>query len=380
MSHLIVTERKDRPGTYQIAGTVPGYARLRQNAKAQAGNGLSKGGAKKLAVAEAALLEADMLKRAVYGDGPDSGADRFFAAIAEEYLAFETRHPAQVMRVNAVVEALGNVHASAVTQEVVDGLKKTMLQTRTPARSTIKTFIVMPISCVLNFGWRRGWCAKALPFELPKLSTEEKARSRPKIMLPDEAQRLVEAATGHLKPVLITMFGLGSRVTETLNLEWDNVDLVGGKVSYIQKGGRWRHGVVLPPAVIATMAGLPGPRTGKVFLNTRGRGQRGNHAYLPRIYGGQIKSAFDTALLRAGLDGHGLTPHCCRHSYASWHMAIWKNPLKLKFDGGWEDTKTLEIYMHLMPEGHEGEILNFWGYRNSDTRLTPALQGLLLSA
>jgi integrase len=322
-----------------------------------------------------------MLKQAVYGADPNGGRDRLFADIAKEYLAFETRHPAQIARVDAVIEALGrDARASSVTQEVVDGLKKTMLQTRTPARSTIKTFIVMPISCVLNFGWRRGWCAKALPFELPKLSTEEKARSRPKIMLPDEAQRLVEAATGHLKPVLITMFGLGSRVTETLNLDWDNVDLVGGKVSYIQKGGRWRHGVVLPPAVIATMAGLPGPRTGKVFLNTRGRGQRGNHAYLPRIYGGQIKSAFDTALARAGLGDRGLTPHCCRHSYASWHMAIWKNPLKLKFDGGWDDTKTLEIYMHLMPEGHEAAILGFWGYRNSDTRLTPSIQQLLISA
>jgi hypothetical protein len=61
-------------------------------------------------------------------------------------------------------------------------------------------------------------------------------------------------------------------------------------------------------------------------------------------------------------------------------MAIWKNPLKLKFDGGWDDTKTLEIYMHLMPEGHEAAILGFWGYRNSDTRLTPSIQQLLISA
>ena len=380
MSHLVVTERKDRPGSFQITGTVPGYDRLRRTAKANTGDGFTRAQARRLAIEEASALETNMLREAFHGPGPDGRADRLFAEIAKAYLGFQERHPAQKTRVLAVVKALGDVRASAVTQEVIDELKRSMLQTRTPARSTIKTFIVMPINCVLNFGWRRGWCAKALPFELPKLSTEEKARSRPKIMLPDEAQRLVEAATGHLQAPLITMFGLGSRVTETLNLEWDNVDLVGGKVSYIQKGGRWRHGVVLPPAVVAALAALPGPRTGKVFLNTRGRGQRGNHAYLPRIYGGQIKSAFDTALARAGLGDRGLTPHCCRHSYASWHMAIWKNPLKLKFDGGWDDTKTLEIYMHLMPEGHEAAILGFWGYRNSDTRLTPSIQKLLISA
>jgi integrase len=95
--------------------------------------------------------------------------------------------------------------------------------------------------------------------------------------------------------------------------------------------------------------------------------------------GGQIKNGFAGALRRAGLSD-ALTPHACRHSYASWHMAVWKNPLKLKFDGGWDSVGTLEIYMHLVPEGCEAEILRFWGYANSDTRLTPALQGLLLSA
>jgi hypothetical protein len=61
-------------------------------------------------------------------------------------------------------------------------------------------------------------------------------------------------------------------------------------------------------------------------------------------------------------------------------MAVWKNPLKLKEDGGWDSLATLEIYMHLVPEGHEAAILKFWGYAAADTRLTPALQGLLLSA
>lgn len=378
MSHLIVTERKDRPGSFQIAGTVPGYRRLRRNAKAQAGTGLSKGQARKLAVAEAALLEADMLKQAVYGADPNGGRDRLFADIAKEYLAFETRHPAQIARVDAVIEALGrDARASSVTQEKVDELKRTMLKTANPARNTIKTTIIMPISAVLKFGALREWCAPR-SFQLRKETPEEKAAHRPKIILPFEAVRLVEAAAPHLRPVLMTMFGLGSRVSETLAIEWPNVDLQASRVSYIQKGGRWRHGVVLPPAVVAALAGLPGPRTGKVFRFPRGTRQVEYRT--AQMYGGQIFTAFGRALEAADLGDRDLTPHACRHSYASWHMAVWKNPLKLKEDGGWDSLATLEIYMHLVPEGHEAAILKFWGYRAADTRLAPSIRELLLSA
>lgn len=318
-----------------------------------------------------------MLRTTVYGPGPgDSGSDRYFAAIAEAYLEFEQRHPAQIARVNAVVEALGNVRASEVTQERVDGLKKIMLKSKNPARNTIRTMIIMPISAVLKFGARREWC-HARSFELRKETPEEKAAHRPKIILPHEAWNLVGAAAAHLRPPIITMFGIGSRVSETLAIEWKNVDLQAGRVSYIQKGGRWRTGVLMPPAVVSALANLPGPREGKVFRYPQG--YRRLEYRTAQMYGGQIFTGFNSALEGAGLNPE-LTPHACRHSYASWHMAIWKNPLKLKQDGGWDSIGTLETYMHLVPEGHEAAILRFWGYTVGDTRLAPDLRDILLSA
>jgi integrase len=130
--------------------------------------------------------------------------------------------------------------------------------------------------------------------------------------------------------------------------------------------------------VVAALAGLPGPRTGKVFRFPRGTRQVEYRT--AQMYGGQIFTAFGRALEAADLGDRDLTPHACRHSYASWHMAVWKNPLKLKEDGGWDSLATLEIYMHLVPEGHEAAILKFWGYRAADTRLAPSIRELLLSA
>lgn len=373
---LTVTERKDRPGTFRITGTVPGFQRLRQNAKAKVGKGLNKTQARKLAEAEAALLEADMLKAAVFGRGPDGDSDRYFAAIAEKYLDFQERHPAQIARVKAVTEALGNVRASAVTQELVDSLIKKMLKSKSPARNTIRTTIHMPISAVLKFGARREWC-HAKSFELRKETPEEKAAHRPKIILPHEAWNLVGAAPAHLRPPIITMFSIGSRVSETLGILWENVDLQAGRVSYIQKGGRWRLGVAMPPAMVSALANLPGPREGKVFRYPRGKAMLEYRT--AQMYGGQIFTGFNTALANAGLNCE-LTPHACRHSYASWHMAIWGNPLKLKMDGGWDSIGTLETYMHLVHEGHRAAILKFWGYAAGDPRLAPELRDILLSA
>ena len=58
-----------------------------------------------------------------------------------------------------------------------------------------------------------------------------------------------------------------------------------------------------------------------------------------RRYGGQIKTGFAGALRRAGLapsgDERGLTPHCLRHTWASWHYALHKDLIRLQLEGGW---------------------------------------------
>jgi integrase len=136
--------------------------------------------------------------------------------------------------------------------------------------------------------------------------------------------------------------------------------------------------------VVTALANLPLPHTtGPVFYYTKTT-DRHARRYAYRSIGptnsGQIKSGFEATLKRAGLDGLGLTPHCLRHTFASWHYAVWRDPLKLKIEGGWESSQMVERYMHLMPTGQQAEILRFWGYRVDDTKLAPATEAAYLSA
>ena len=56
-----------------------------------------------------------------------------------------------------------------------------------------------------------------------------------------------------------------------------------------------------------------------------------------------------------------LTPHSCRHTWASWHYAPHKDLLLLKQDGGWSSVALVERYAHLLPAGQESPINEFLG-------------------
>jgi integrase len=140
--------------------------------------------------------------------------------------------------------------------------------------------------------------------------------------MPDEAERLIAAASPHLQPLLIFLIGIGARMGEAIHLNWDDcsVDLTGGRVIFWadRTKAKKRRVAVLPPRVVVALANLP-HREGSVFLRPDGQpygDRRGK-------YGGHIKTAFAATLRRAGLNPE-LTPHACKHTWATWHYALHK--------------------------------------------------------
>jgi len=85
--------------------------------------------------------------------------------------------------------------------------------------------------------------------------------------------------------------------------------------------------------------------------------------------GGQFKSAFQSAARRARLvaDDRKLKVHDLRHTWATWHYAVYKDLLKLKAEGGWRTLNMVERYAHLMPAGYQAEILSFMAGHTVDT-------------
>jgi integrase len=359
---LRVIERKDKPGQLQIVGKIPGYKRIRQAPQSKD---------RRLAEEEAAVLEARLLREQFHGK-PERRGDRPFAEIAEAYLAFERRHPDQRQRVLDIVAALGDVATADVDQERVDKLRARLIHKPDPSPSTVRAAIITPLTAVLNFGWRRKWCDKP-HFERPRLIP-----TTPLYFLPGEAERMLAAAAPHLGPLLVFLFGTGARLSETLALDWHEVDLAGAKATFLPEHTKAskRRVAHLPPAVVAALGALP-HREGPVFRwetnpGKRGRGKRteGYGRGEGRRATSQIKTAWYGAIRRAGLDTR-LHPHCTRHSWASWHYAVHRDLLRLKTEGGWATVGQVECYAHLMPAGHDAAILAFWGYPR-DTQVTQA--------
>jgi len=209
--------------------------------------------------------------------------------------------------------------------------------------------IIVPLRAVMLHAHKRGWC-DAPRFEIPR-----QPQGRTRFLLPGEAERLIAAAGAHIRPLLLFLIGSGARMSEALELEWRDVDLIGGRAIFWQtKSGR-RRDADLPPRVVAALS--PMKRLAPaVFTTHRGRPYKDRG----RLGGGQIKRAWAGALSRSGLDPE-LTPHDLRHTWATWHYVLHRDLLFLREAGGWSTVTLVERYAHLAPAGHETAIRRFLG-------------------
>lgn len=290
------------------------------------------------------------------------------------YLAAAPRSVGDKARLNRILRAMGPARLGAVDQAMVDRVRAKVLRPDAAA-ATIARGVVIPIRAVLRHAARRGWC------DAPFFETPRPPQGRTRYLLPAEAERLVEAAAQHLRPLLIFLLCTGARMSEALGLEWRDVDLQGARAIFWgdQTKSRRRRVANLPARAVVSLAGLP-HRDGAVFRKPDGEPYPTSRE---RGYGGQIKRGWQGALRRAqtmelqwnsiAITPHdlasnqnaksyeALTPHDLRHTWASWHYALHRDVLVLKAEGGWSSVELVERYAHLLPAGHEAEIRAFWG-------------------
>lgn len=287
-----------------------------------------------------AKREREMFERAIYG----AKAVVTFSEAAQSYLDAEDRSPATDRAVARIIAYLGKAKLANIDQTAVDRAYRAMLAP-SAANATKLRMVLTPIRAILEHAARRGWCAR------PAFETPEQSKPATHFLRPADATALVQAAAPHLRPLLVFLIGTGCRMSEALDLDWSTVDLHGARVVVWQKQGTHRQ-VDLPPVVLAALSALP-DRAGRVFLPPPFKKgdqvfQRAHYHDTQRQGGGQIKTGFASAIRRSGLDP-AITPHDLRHTWASWHYAIHRDPLRLKHDGGWASVAMVERYAHLMP-------------------------------
>lgn len=365
MSLKIVT----RPGrkTLYIRGSVRGQSLFESTGTADPDQ----------AEAFRAKREAELWAESVYG----KRATVTFAHAVTAYMEAELRTETTRTHLRRLLQHFGTTKLEKIGQQELDNAYKAILTKGIHATGATKLRAVLtPLRAVLEFAAIRGWCSKPA-FQRPKVQ-----QVRMQFLRPAEATALVEAAAPHIQPLLIFLIGTGARMSEALELDWKDVDLVGKRAVVWQKQDDERH-IDLPPTVVQAMESIKG-RTGRVFRPVRCKSTYGSRSSKQigetyydtgRTGGGQIKTAWATACRKAGLPGHDrvwtpkgsdktktkfvpdLTPHCLRHTFATWHYCLHRDLLRLKDDGGWRTITMVARYAKKMPDVYRDEIKEWLG-------------------
>lgn len=218
------------------------------------------------------------------------------------------------------------------------------------ARSAAR--VLVSVRGLHRFAVREGWTPSdpAAGVALPSIG-----RPLPKALTIDEVAALIEAGGDRETPaglrnraLLELLYGTGTRISEAVGLDIDDVDLAEATVTVIGKGDRQRR---VPLGSIACAAideyvvrGRPalaqaGRGTPALFLNARG-------ARLSRQSGfGIVTAAADRAQIRTDV-----SPHTLRHSYATHLLHGGADVRVVQELLGHASVTTTQIYTAVTPE------------------------------
>lgn len=346
---------------YYVRGTVAGKSVYETTGTAQ----------KKDAEGFRQKRESQIYERRVHGE---RAVVNFEEAALSYVEAVVPREQDRVL-IEKLADHFGQKRLMEIDQAAVDAACKAILKADAAPSTKIRQ-VITPLTSIMNHAARRGWC------DAPKFERPELPKGKTRWLTPTEALALEAAAAPHLKPLIRFLLCTGARLSEALELDWATVSLQGARCTFVDtKNGKDRT-AALPPAAIAGLGQLA-HRTGNVFLwpkrlpTKKGEEPRIEwHPYADneRNYGGQIKTAFTAACRRAGLGwleeregkddpvfATDVTPHVCRHTWASYFYALTKDPFKLRNEGGWSTVAMVERYAHLMPDEMIVDIALIWG-------------------
>lgn len=323
---LKVIQRKGRPNLY-LRGTVRG---IRVYASTETADPDA---------AEAIRIkrEAGILNRSVFG--PGATATFLEAAVLYLEAGGEDKYLGEwdeaTSKWTGILSEIHNRALDTIDQAVIDATAKKLKPSASNA--TKNRHVYAPIAAVLHFGADRQLCTYRRVKRLPE------PEGRVRWLTPEESERLIAAAADHLKPLLIFLFATGARLSETLYLDWREVDLTARRVAFLDTKNGTSRGVPLHTRVVTVLANLK-HRDGAVFRRPDGkpykRPKKGN--------GGQLDTAFSGACRRAKIDD--FTPHDCRHTWATWFYAKTRDLRALMELGGWKSEKMVIRYTHVNPD------------------------------
>ncbi len=293
-----------------------------------------------------AKREAEILAESVYG----KSVTVTFAHAVADYL----EHGSGSKRfMKPVLDHFGTTLLRDIDQHAIDVAAKKLYPKAGPATRNRQAYT--PISTVLHHAAKKGWCPK------PVIARPKQPEGKVRWIKPDEADKLIDACSHHLRSLVVFLLYTGARAGEALWLDWREVDLDKRQVTFPKTKTNVPRSVPLHPRVIAELS-KSNRRKGPVFLTNRGEPYSRPNAKLDAdtSAGTRIGTAFQGACRRAGIVD--FSPHCCRHTWATWHYQANRDLTRLQELGGWKSIEMVLRYAHVNVEHHADSIDKLpWG-------------------
>ena len=184
------------------------------------------------------------------------------------------------------------------------------------------------------------------------LTLPKKARKLPKFLTIQQVEALLEAplkgdaksklATWRDKAILETLYSAGLRIHELVQLNDEDMDVLGEVVRVRGKGKKERLAALGGPAI----------ETLQKYLEVRARSARGPlfvNRFGGRMTARSMQRMLKKYLVAAGLDP-SLTPHKLRHSFATHMLDAGADLRSVQELLGHANLSTTQIYTHITPE------------------------------
>lgn len=195
--------------------------------------------------------------------------------------------------------------------------------------------VVKPTQAAINYAAGLGWC--------PRISVK-RFTENPETKTPATLEwvrkfhtQALKDELPHLGALAVFMFGTAARIGEACRMRWADVDLSAGTATlYLFKPTPWSRVAHLPAEVVAALANIPSNRNpdDRVF----GYSERGS-----------VRGAWNNVAKRAKIER--LTPHCCRHGFATTMLQRGFDVKTVAERGGWKDAATvLRTYAHAIED------------------------------
>lgn len=210
------------------------------------------------------------------------------------------------------------------------------------AEPTWNRQVIKPTQAAINYAAELGWCQRISVrryTENPELKTP--ATLEWVLAFSDQAAK---DDLQHLGALCLFMFGTAARVGEACRLQWRDVDLDNATAKiHLFKPTPWSRTAHLQPALVEALEGLPSNRSPdeRVFKYT-GRGS--------------VRGPWNNVAKRAEIER--LTPHCCRHGFATSMLRKGYDVKTVAVRGGWKDATTvLRTYAHAIEDQTVTDVL-----------------------